>query len=219
MAKSDSVKDRRKYQRVLVEPSSKVLQVTVTDYGPTLVFDMSYEGAAFAQPKERKVESVDQPIRLHLKTDVDEAAIAAKTVRVSDEVVAVHFKDISVAARIIIDRVVTDRIVGLNMALIDPKHYSAGADFSFWFHGPKDTNLYLWMQEGELVKAQMDMSGSSMVMDEDMILFENKKSGEGVPVLNNQQIALKVYSIIRQIESELPALVRFKEKVKEHVEA
>ena len=75
MAKSDSVKDRRKYQRVLVEPSSKVLQVTVTDYGPTLVFDMSYEGAAFAQPKERKVESVDQPIRLHLKTDVDEAAI------------------------------------------------------------------------------------------------------------------------------------------------
>ena len=111
MAKSDSVKDRRKYQRVLVEPSSKILTVTVEGHGPTLVFDMSYEGAAFAQPKQKKVENVDSPLSLHLKTEVDEASIPAKTVRVSDEVVAVRFESIDVAARIIIDRVVTDRII------------------------------------------------------------------------------------------------------------
>ncbi len=219
MTKSNSVKDRRKYQRVLVEPSSKILQVTVVDHGPTLVFDMSYEGAAFAQPKEKKIAEVDQPLKLHLKTDVDEATIAAKAVRVSEEVVAVTFKEIGVAARVIIDRVVTDRIVGLNMSLIDPKHYSEQADFSFWFHGPKDTNLYLWMEGENLIKSQFDMAGATMIMDEEMVLFENKKMEEGIPVLNNQQIAEKAAAIAKQIESDLPALITFKEKVKEHVES
>ncbi len=219
MSKNDSVKDRRKYQRVLVEPSSKVLSVTLVGYGKTLVFDMSYDGAAFAQPKEKKVSDVDQALVLHLQTDVDEATINATSVRVNDEVVAVHFDKISLEARVIIDRVVTDRIVGLNMNLIDPKHYSGKADFSFWFHGPKDTNLYLWMQGSELIKAQMEMASAAMVFEDDMLLFENKSITQGVKTLNNQQIARKILAIVEQIESDLPALTEFKNLIYSHVEA
>ena len=54
MSQNDSVKDRRKYQRVLVEPLSEGLISEIVDFGRTLLFDMSYEGAALAQPKEKK---------------------------------------------------------------------------------------------------------------------------------------------------------------------
>ncbi len=219
MSKNDSVKDRRKYQRVLVEPSSKVLSVNLVGFGKTLVFDMSYEGAAFAQPKEKKVNEVDQPVVLHLQTDIDEATIDATSVRVNDEVVAVEFQNISVEARIIIDRVVTDRIVGLNMALIDPKHYSGKADFSFWFHGPKDTNLYLWMLGDNLVKAQMELADATMAFEDDMLLFENRSVQSGVPTLNNQQIARKIQAIVEQVETDLPALVQFKKLIEAHVQS
>ena len=219
MSKEDSLKDRRKYQRVLVEPSSKILSVEVEGYGKTLVFDMSYEGAAFAQPKERKISDVDEKMVLHLKTEIDEARIQSVAVRVNEEVAAVHFLDISVEARIIIDRVVSDRIVGLNMNLIDPKHYSAKADFNFWFHGPKETNLYLWMEGSKLIKAQMEMSNAAMVFEDDMLLFENKALQEGVKTMNNGQIARKVQSIVKQIETDLPAMILFKNLVDEHVES
>ena len=96
MSKNDSLKDRRKYQRVLVEPSSKVLTVEVDGYGKTLVFDMSYEGAAFAQPKEKKIAQVNESFDLVLTTEIDSARIPAQAVRVNDEVVAVQFqKDLS----------------------------------------------------------------------------------------------------------------------------
>lgn len=219
MATNDSLKDRRKYQRVLVEPSSKILTVTVVGYGPTLVFDMSYEGAAFAQPKQKKISSVDETMSLHLKTEVDEATIPARAVRVNDEVVAVQFASIDVNARIIIDRVVTDRIIGFNMSLIDPKHYGVQSDFSLWFHGPKDTNLYLWQQGGKLLKAHMEMANAAMIFEDDMILFENKKTMEEVPLINNQQIGLKVLAITQQIENDSALLAQFLELVKNHVKS
>lgn len=219
MSKNESVKDRRRYQRVLVEPSSKVLSVSVEGFGKTLVFDMSYDGAAFAQPKEKKISDVDEPIVLKLETEIDQATIKARAVRVSQEVVAVQFIDIGVDARVIIDRVVTDRIVGLNMILIDPKHYSGKSDFQYWFHGPKETNLYLWTENDQLVKAQMDMANASMMFEDDMLLFENKAVVEGVPVLNNQQIARKVHAITEQIESDLEAINQFKKLILDHVSA
>jgi hypothetical protein len=219
MSRQDSVKDRRKYQRVLVEPSSKILSVTLVGYGKTLVFDMSYEGAALAQPREKKVSDVEKDLVLHLQTEIDEATINAKSVRVNQEVVAVQFDEISVPARVIIDRVVTDRIVGLNTMLIDPKHYSGKSDFSFWFHGPKDTNLYLWVDAERLVKAQMEMANAAMVFEDDMLLFENKSVVDTQNTLNNQQIVRKVQAIIEQMDSDLPAFVEFKKLVADHVEA
>ena len=145
MKNNPNVNDRRKYQRVLVDTQREDLKVFVLDHGSCEVFDMSYEGAALSQPDDR-VSDVEKDLIIHLKTSVDEATIPAVSVRISETVLAVNFRKIDVAARLIIDRVVSDRIVGLNMQLIDSRHYSQQADFTHWFHGPKDTNLYLWTQ-------------------------------------------------------------------------
>ena len=103
------------------------------------------------------------------------------------------------------------------MALIDPKHYSTKADFSFWWHGPKDTNLYLWGEKGQLVKVHMEMADAAMVFEDDMILFENKHTMKGASILNNQQIGLKVLAIIQQIEDDNDLLKKFLEMVRDHV--
>lgn len=218
MGKSDSLKDRRQYQRVLVEPS-KALTVEVAGFGPTLVFDMSYSGAAFAQPKDKKIEKVEETVTIVLKTEVDNASIPAKVVRVNPEVVAVEFDDIDPAARVIIDRVVTDRIVGLNMSLIDSKHYNAHAQFSHWYHGPRETNIYLWWTGTKLEKAQMDTDKAVLIFEDDSFLFENKGTGAGGNTLNNQQIALKAHAILQQMESDEMALIQFKEMLAKHVQS
>jgi len=218
MTKSESMKDRRKYPRVLVEPSSKNLQVEVIGFGTTLVFDMSYTGAAFAQPKEKKIQNVDQVIELKLKTEVDQSVLKSKVIRVNEEVVAVEFDQIDVSSRIIIDRVVTDRIIGINMLLIDPKHYSPQADFSFWFHGPRETNLYLWTSGDDLIKAQMDMDTASLVFEDDSLFFENKPINNiDQPRLNNQQLTLKVLAVVEQMDMTNRPLKTFRKILAEHV--
>lgn len=220
MSQKDSVKDRRKYQRVLVEPLSEGLISEIIDYGRTLLFDMSYEGAALAQPKEKKLNSIGHAFILHLKTAVDEAHLKAQVIRANEEVIAVKFVEIDVAARIIIDRVVSDRIIGLNMSLISPKHYSANADFNEWYHGPKETNFYLWQQGRDLVRAQIDLASATLVYEMDSFFFENKELDSKVfPKLNNQQIALKVHAILQQMDTGSAALEQLKNIVATHVQA
>jgi hypothetical protein len=220
MSQGDGVKDRRKYQRVVVESLSDGLTAEVVQFGRTLLYDMSYEGAAFAQPKDKKVESQDEDVVLHLKTPVDEAFLVSRPVRLSPEVVAVKFTDIDVAARIIIDRVVSDRIIGLNMILIDPKHYHLKSDFTHWYHGPKETNLYLWWKSDQLERAQMDLSSASLLYDGESFFYENKNLDPNIfPRLNNHQILLKSHAILQQMGGDgNPALLALKQLIEQNAQ-
>jgi hypothetical protein len=220
MADNENLKDRRKFQRVRVEASPKNLDVEVIGYGKTLVFDMSYTGAAIKQPQERKILNPDEAIVLRIKTEVDEAQIQAKVIRVNQDIVALEFEKIGVPARIIIDRVVTDRIVGINMTFVEPKHYNSKADFTHWFHGPKETNLYLWWAQERLFKAQMDMENCLLFLELNHFYFENKINlPADLTKLNNSQIALKALAIVEQIEKDIKPLSEFKKILKSHVYA
>ncbi|MEM7647031.1 MAG: PilZ domain-containing protein, partial [Pseudomonadota bacterium] len=209
MADQKKADERRKYERVPIESTSKSLEIDVEGHGPALIYDMSYSGAALSQPRIKRVQEVDQIISLVLKTSVDQATIPARVVRANNDVLAVEFKNINVNARVIIDRMVTDRIVGLNMELIDNRHYSVKSDFSFWFHGPKETNLYLWALGSELVKAQLDMGTALLVFENDSFLSENKKTAGVSTSLNNQQIVLKALSIVAAMDHDIKALKDF----------
>lgn len=219
MERFNNLKNRRKYQRVLVEPSDKHLITEIVGYGTSVVFDMSYSGAAFGQPKEKQVQDGEQEITVLLKTPIDEATLKAKVIRATGDMVAVQFVEINVEARIIIDRVVTDRMIGVNMFLIDSRHYSPNADFNFWFHGPKETNLYLWTRNDKLIKAQMELDSSLLFYEDDSFIFEQKfTDNDAIPKMNNQQIAVKALGISQQIEIKLEALNEFKNLLSQHVD-
>lgn len=216
MGKLAGVKDRRKYQRVVVDMSEQ-LHLVVEGHGEALVFDMSYSGAAISQPKSKAVDTTSESLTLHLKTTVDQATVPATIIRVGEDVIALSFDKISVDARIIIDRLVTDRIVGLNMQKIDPKYYSQNVDFTHWFHGPRDTNLYLWEEKGQLTRAQLELDSCSLIFSEDGFFFENKTI-QGAKALNNQQITLKALAIVEQMDQENDSLIQFKKSLVSHAQ-
>lgn len=217
MNESANIKDRRKYPRVMVDSAARALQAEVDGHGSTLLFDMSYSGAAIAQPKQKKITMVDGTVILKLITEVDEAQIVSRVIRVTDDVVALSFDKVEVAARIIIDRVVSDRMVGLNMTLIDPKHYSNPRDFDLWFHGPRDTNLYLWARGDHLSKCQMDMEVASFIYEDESFFYETKPGVSAEQRLNNQQILRKVQAIVETMEYSQPALLELRRILKDHV--
>ena len=216
MSKVIGGKDRRKYQRVVVDMSEQLL-VEIEGHGEALVFDMSYSGAAISQPQAKAVDSSKEKLQLLLKTTVDKAEVPAKIVRVGEDVIALSFEELSVDARIIIDRVVTDRIVGLNMNLIDPKYYSQKVDFNHWFHGPRDTNLYLWESDNQLDRAQLELDSCSLIYSEEGIFFESK-GGKGAKTLNNQQITRKALAIVEQMDHDIESLSAFKKSLVSHAQ-
>ena len=217
MSENPVGKDRRKYQRVLFEASPQSFSVALEGYGESVVFDMSYSGAALGQPEGKKVEAVGESLKLRLVTDSEEAEVDALIIRATEKVIACEFSDISSTARVIIDRLVTDRIIGLNMQLIDPTHYSPQSDFTHWFHGPKETNLFLWEENGKLLRAQFDLNQSVLIYEEESFFFENKDINRGTDPLNNQQVILKAESIIAQMNSDIKVFQEFKKVILEQI--
>ena len=213
-----NVKDRRKYQRVHFEASPQSLSVNIEGYGASVVFDMSYNGAALAQPSQKPVENAGDLIKIHLVTEIDKATVEARIVRATAKAIACEFIDIPSTARIIIDRLVTDRMIGLNMQLIDPSHYSPQSDFSHWFYGPKETNLFLWAKGDKLTRAQFNLNNVVLVYEDDEFFFENKDATNvDLPKLNNQQILQKASAIITQMHSNVQPLMDFKKLIAEQI--
>ena len=222
----DDSPDRRRYPRIPVGASQQKILLRIVDYGPAQLFDMSYMGAALSQPEGKKLTRIGEIIVLHLKSDIDAGKLKAEVVRFNDQTLAVHFKDVGASVRVIIDRLVTDRIVGLSMNQMDPKDFDSQSDFSHWFHGPKETNLYLWEEKGSLCRAQMDMASVSLSYGKNAFIFENKdafvlenKAGfqAGVVKLNNQQIVRKALAIIGEMDLNHPSVHEFHSLLSNHV--
>ena len=206
-------RERRKYERVLVHPDQDSLRVKIVGHGPTQIFDMSYQGAALGQPKNRPISDTTAPLNLEFSTEIDQAVVPVRVVRLTEELVAVEFTNVPVPARIIVDRVVTDRIVGLNFRLVEPEHYAVDQDFNYWFHGPKETNLYLW-GASQLERAQFDTPLGSVIYEDDIFLIETQRIG-GKPGLNNHQMRAKALAVLEQVKSELAPFVEFRDRVRE----
>ena len=211
-------KERRRHPRVSVDKSSPGIKATIKDWGESTIFDVSFGGAALSQPQDKKVDSSDSPLCLILETAEKKAEIKAKVIRVNDRVVALEFDQQDAKARQLIDELVSDRIVGMNMNLIDSKHYSVKADFGFWFHGPKDTNLYLWTRGEQLEKAHLEMGTSLLVFEHDSFLIENKTTLASPNRLNNQQIFVKAWSILEQMSANISPLQQLKKLLLDHVQ-
>ncbi len=217
----DGSKDRRKYPRLPMDNQKKGgLSLQVVDHGPAFFFDMSYKGAALSQPGEKKIAKVGLLITLDLKSDRDRGQLKAKVVRFNDKSLAVHFEDVGATTQVIIDRLVTDRIVGMNMKMMDPKNFGSKSDFDYWFHGPKETNLYFWVKNNSLSKIHFDIAHISILYEDDHLIFENKEGFQaGVLKLNNRQIALKALSVLQEMDMELPHIRELHDLLKDHTDA
>lgn len=191
--------NRRKFKRVQVESlgaSLSDLTVQVSGIGTVNLYDISYGGAAFSQPPGKTISVSGDTLSLDFMIHGRSALlVSAKVVRLTEQVFAVEFLDNSQKAKSFVDRLISHRMVGLNMNLIDPSFYSGEKGFSYWFHGPKNTNLYLWEKDGALVRATLDLFDTALHWQDGLFQVENKMNHS---VQENPQSSFSSQEVFRQ---------------------
>jgi len=215
-------KDRRKYPRVKFGAPSLSFDVLIKDFGPSMVYDMSFSGAALAQPKENPVgEDVkDLTVQLQMSGEAEPVGceLACKVIRASSSILALEFANVPAEARLLIDQVISDRVIGLNMNLIDPKHYNPSATFAYWFHGPKDTNLFIWeMESGGVSRAQFDIESATLVYENEAFHYDSKAEADFPQAIHPQAVLRKAVSILSQVQTNLEALTEFRKLLEQQI--
>lgn len=204
--------ERRRYPRVQLHPISQFFEVEILGFGPAEIFDISLSGMALSQPKEQQIVTSGEvvTIKIHLRETQESLSILSHIVRVNAKVVAIEFVDVPLEGRRLLQEVVSDRVVGLNMSLVDPKYYHSSASFTYWFHGPMETNLYLWEEaDGEktLEKGQFDMGGLVLSYENGSFSYEKRVGhGDETDFLRPRQVLLRAHSILSQIQTNLFSL-------------
>lgn len=219
---SDSKQDeRRKHHRVQVESlgsSLSGLEVQLAGVGPVELFDISYGGAAFSQPSHVKLSMTGETVSLDFSVNGQKAqTLTGKVVRLTGNHFAVEFMDATHSTKIFVDKLISNRMVGLNMNLVDPQFYRGTEGFSYWFHGPKSTNLFIWEEEGQLSKASLDLQDVALHWSEGQFQIDNKMNrsiqGKMHGAVLGEGVFRQASEILSQVRSNVDSLEQFKQLV------
>jgi hypothetical protein len=217
---SDLGDEKRKFRRVSVQTlgaSLSGLEVQLVGGGRVELYDIGYGGAAFTQP-EAPLASAGETVALDFFLNgVKSQTINGRIVRLTNEMFAIEFLDPSKDTKMFVDKLITSRMVGLNMNLIDPQYYKGKETFSYWFHGPKGTNLFLWEDQGKLLRASLDLPDLAVHWNDGMFQIDNKMSRSGQEKIQGAAFgegALRLAAeIISQMRSNVDSLEQFKQEV------
>ncbi len=215
--------ERRRYSRVQVQGVGAMisgLSVELVGVGPVELVDLGYGGAAFSQPEKARLSLTGEVVKLDFFLNGTKGhTLSGRVARLTDQMFAVEFIDATKDMKTFVDQLISNRMVGLNMNLIDPQFYRGKESFSYWFHGPKSTNLFLWENNGALQKATMDFTDVALHWENGQFHIDNKMNrgqklqgaalGEGVLRLSAE--------ILSQMRSNVDLLEEFKKAVMEKV--
>jgi len=135
------------------------------------VLDMSYQGLAGMRPALYEIK-VSQKVQVHMDLPGEQSAnLVGRVVWFNDTMVGLEFSPLDLDTRALIDEFLEDRLVGLHLRSIDRRYFKEGESFSHWYHGPKETNIYLWISvKGDLERAIIEMEGQSLVYENGELL-------------------------------------------------
>ncbi len=216
---SQGVGDRRKFDRVQVQnigASISGLLVHLIGVGPVELVDIGYGGAAFSQPEKARLSLTGELVHLDfLVHGKKNQTLSGKVVRLTEDMFAIEFVDSTRQTKTFVDQLISNRMVGLNMNLIDPQFYRGKESFAYWFHGPKSTNLFLWGDGGILQKATMDFADVAVHWESGQFQIENKMNrGNNLqgPALGEGVLRLAA-EVLSQMRSNVDLLEEFKKVV------
>ncbi len=129
------------------------------------VCDLSYTGVAFLRSAMahgpisfRERERME--LVLHLAGERAPVKVQATLVRATDAVVAFDFKALNSSTRLIIEKFLQSKLVGLHLRPVAREHYRSAETLeglTHWFQGPANTNILLWYSELSLKKAVIEV--------------------------------------------------------------
>ncbi len=215
--------ERRRYSRVQVQGVGAMisgLSVELVGVGPVELVDLGYGGAAFSQPEKARVSLTGEIINLDFFMNGKKGhTLKARVARLTDQMFAVEFVEATKNMKTFVDQLISNRMVGLNMNLVDPQFYRGKESFAYWFHGPKGTNLFLWENNGVLQKATMDFPDLALHWENGKFHIDNKMNrGNKLqgPALGEGLMRLAA-EILSQMRSNVDLLDAFKKVVTEKV--
>ncbi len=130
------------------------------------VFDLSYFGLAAARPALFTFAPND---RFKLKVRLGAVGTMELMGRVAwsnDKTVGIEILETTALARLDLDRFLGDQLIGRHLSRVDKQFYGQSADFSVWYHGPGDTNIYLWLHaSGQIDRAEIEVDGEIIQFD------------------------------------------------------
>ncbi|MGE3758714.1 MAG: hypothetical protein AB7H97_13215, partial [Pseudobdellovibrionaceae bacterium] len=151
--------DRRRYPRLfLAQLDSDYKEILGAKIlwpreGQSVVYDMSYAGLAVECGGRTLQFKSGQHLEVGLKLPgQDPFPIEVDVIRVTPKIVALKVATTSPDGRIKIDQFLKDQIVGGNTRRMNPAILDKGAMSDVWYHGPFDTNFFLWGQSDKLTK-------------------------------------------------------------------
>lgn len=166
MSRENSRPNLRKYPRVVLPLHEKDLHQIVgvkaaVISGPQVpVLDLSYGGAALEFGPSSSNYKVGDKLGIQFVYEGNMLKPAAsEVVRLSPHAVAVKFKEMTPETRLGFDQIIKDKMIGLNTyqirsELLNP--FERSQDLSCWFHGPRDTNIFIWQRHGHIDKAVIE---------------------------------------------------------------
>ncbi|MDZ4660676.1 MAG: PilZ domain-containing protein [Pseudomonadota bacterium] len=129
--------------------------------GPNVpVLDLSYGGAALEMGPSSDNHKIGDKIGIQfLLEDQMLKPITSEIVRISGNALGVSFKEMTPETRLGFDQIIKDKMIGLNTYqirtdLLNP--FERRLDLSCWFHGPRDTNIFIWQRHGHIDKAVIE---------------------------------------------------------------
>ena len=218
---SDIGDEKRKYRRVQVQSLGATLsglEVKLSNGTVVELYDIGYGGAAFSHPQGGSMVSAGEVISVDFFLNGTKAQnINGRIVRLTDDMFAVEFIDPSKDTKIFVDKLITSRMVGLNMNLIDPQFYRDKETFSYWFHGPKGTNLFLWENQGKLQKASLDLPDLAVHWENGQFHIDNKMSRAGQEKLQGAGFGEAALRLAAEILSQMRSNVESLEELKKYL--
>lgn len=173
----------RRYKRALLLTGGGGIQQEIASASaqfrgkPFAVVDLSHTGVAIERGDLTDADFPDasKPESMVLNVGMLEPfSVQATLARHSESVLAFEFVDVPTEGRLTIDRFLDPKMIGLNMRAVDRSFFSPGETFTLWFCGPRDTNLFLWMNGSRLDRAIIQLG------DEQFTLAPSVGHGNGI---------------------------------------
>jgi len=213
--------DRRKYGRVKVQSLGATisgLEVILLGVGPVELYDISYGGAALSQPAQSRLSMTGETVHVDFLINGQKAQnLSGKVMRLTQDMFAIEFIDASKETKMFVDTLISNRMVGVNMNLIDPQFYRGKETFAYWFHGPKSTNLFLWEDQGRLQRATLDLADVALHWNDGKFEVDNKMNRASQAKLQGaalgEGVMRQAAEILSQVRSNVASLEEFKQLI------
>lgn len=221
------MREKRQFPRVdlknIPEDMKNILGATVSWpwQEVTHVHDVSHNGAALGAPTQQTLEA-GQELDLQFRVDgFPKFKVTGVVARAGQHMVGFKFIAMDTQQRVNFERFLQGKIMGLNVRLVNPHFYGSNSPFTYWFHGPHEFNVFIWEQNGQIERAQIEMGTDVLEYVDRSFKIATKEAtvGETEPLAKKGAVAalslqdslykaLEILSHVQESKELLAPLVR-----------